>query len=218
MRKSGSPKVMWRAPSSTRLRDVGEHGVCADDADAPVVDGRHRAVPAAVHAAVARLDVADEPLVAAEREVRVALERRQQVARRQLELAAAELDERLVGPRVGRTAGRQLADPRRQRRLVLAGDHAVGQRADGEVAADRRVEAVEADRQLGARAARRRPPPASRGASRCASAPRIRRPAAHSSAPASQGSTDRSRQRTSCPALRSAAAGEATCSGWWPSS
>ena len=108
---------------------------------------------APVHAAVARLDVAHEPLVAAEREVRVALERRQQVACRQLELAPAELDERLVRSRVGRTAGRQLADPRRQRRLVLAGDRAVGQRADREVAAHRRVEAVEADRQLGARAA-----------------------------------------------------------------
>ena len=111
-------------------RDVPHHGVRADDADAPVVDGGHRAVAAPVHAAVARLDVADEPLVAAEREVGVALERRQQVACRQLELAPAELDERLVGSRVGRTAGRQLADPGRQRRLVLAGDRAVGQRAD----------------------------------------------------------------------------------------
>ena len=106
-----------------------------------------------MHAAVARLDVAHEPLVAPEREVRVALERRQQVACRQLELAPAELDERLVRSRVGRTAGRQLADPSRQRRLVLAGDRAVGQRADCEVAAHRRVQAVEADRQLGARAA-----------------------------------------------------------------
>ena len=108
---------------------------------------------APVHAAVARLDVAHEPLVASEREVRVALERRQQVACRELELAAAELDERLVRPCAGRTAGRQRADPRRQRRLVLAGDHTVGQRADGEIAAHRRVEPVEADRQLGARAA-----------------------------------------------------------------
>src|ERR687885_687824 len=83
-------------------RDVPHHGVCADDPDAPVVDGGHRAVAAPVHAAVARLDVAHEPLVAPEREVRVALERRQQVACRQLELAAAELDERLVRPCAGR--------------------------------------------------------------------------------------------------------------------
>src|SRR3954454_617130 len=87
-------------------RDVPHHGVCADDADAPVVDGGHRGVAAPVHAAVARLDVPEERLVAAEREVRVALERRQQLARRQLELAPAELDERLVRSRVGRTAGR----------------------------------------------------------------------------------------------------------------
>ena len=57
-------------------RDVPHHGVRADDADAPVVDSGHRAVAAPVHAAVARLDVAHEPLVASEREVCVALERR----------------------------------------------------------------------------------------------------------------------------------------------
>jgi hypothetical protein len=40
----------------------------------------------------------------------------------------------------------------------------------------------------------------------------------HSKAAGSHGCTLRSRQRTSCPARRSAAAGEATCNGWWPSS
>src|SRR3954463_12596812 len=45
-------------------RDVPHHGVCADDPDAPVVDGGHRAVAAPVHAAVTRLDVAHEPLLA----------------------------------------------------------------------------------------------------------------------------------------------------------
>src|SRR3954470_21661749 len=75
LRKSGSPRVMWggahppRSPGSTppvacaqpdEPRYVPHHGVCADDPDAPVVDGGHRAVAALVHAAVTRLDVAHE--------------------------------------------------------------------------------------------------------------------------------------------------------------
>src|SRR3954447_7792232 len=41
---------------------------------------------------------------------------------------------------------------------------------------------------------------------------------AHSTAAGSHRSTARSRQRTSWPAARRAAAGDATWSGWWPSS
>ena len=196
-------------------RDVPHHGVRADDADAPVVDGGHRAVAAPVHAAVARLDVPHEPLVAPERQVRVALERRQQLACRELELAAAELDQRLVRSGAGRRR-RQLPDPLRQRRLVLAGDHPVGQRADREIAAHRRVEAVEADRQLGPRAAdagRRRHGQAHRGVHRHREADGL----AHSSAPGPSARPTGRGSEPRAPRLQ-AAAGEARCSGWWPSS
>ena len=54
---------MWRGTGVDLLRDVGDHGVGVDDADAAVVDDRDRAVPAAVRAAVARFDVPDEALV-----------------------------------------------------------------------------------------------------------------------------------------------------------
>ena len=123
----------------------------------------------------------------------------------------------LVRSRVGRTAGRQLADPGRERRLVFAGDRAVGQRAALEVAADRRVQAVEAD---GGSGRARRTPAAACIARRIAVCIGTEKPAAcaHSGAPASRGSTDSPGSGTSCPARRSAAAGEATCSGWWPSS
>ena len=41
-------------------------------------------------------------------------------------------------------------------------------------------------------------------------------PSAHSTRAGSQGSTDTSTARTSWPSALSAAAGEATCTGWWP--
>ena len=84
--------------------DVGEHDVLPDDPDPAVVDGRHGAVPAAVDAAVARLDVADEALLAVDREMGVALQRGQEITRRQLEAPAPELDERLARPGRGRPA------------------------------------------------------------------------------------------------------------------
>src|SRR2546427_2317490 len=56
--------------------DVAQEDVLVHDPDAPVVYRRHRAVAAAVHAAVARLDVADQPLLVAEHEAAVALQRR----------------------------------------------------------------------------------------------------------------------------------------------
>ena len=56
--------------------DVGHHDVLGDDADAAVVDDGHRAVAAAVEAAMARLDVTGQPPLVAERELGIALERR----------------------------------------------------------------------------------------------------------------------------------------------
>jgi len=63
-----------------------------------------------VHAAVARLDVAHEPLGAPEREVRVALERRQQVACRQLTPTVIKRSKAPAQPARSETAGLGLLD------------------------------------------------------------------------------------------------------------
>src|SRR2546423_11470300 len=71
--------VAEREVASTHLDetlDVGQEDVLLHDPDAPVVDRGHRAVAAAVNAAVARLDVADQALLVAEHEAGVALQRR----------------------------------------------------------------------------------------------------------------------------------------------
>ena len=47
--------------------DIAQDGVGLHDADAPVVDGGDRAMPAAMHAPVAGLDVPDQPLLPVQR-------------------------------------------------------------------------------------------------------------------------------------------------------
>ena len=139
--------------------DVAQDGLGLHDADAPVVDGGDRAMPAAMHAPVAGLHVPDQPLLPAHRQAGVALESGQQLARRRVEAAALQVDDRPFGGRGGRARGRQLVHPGRERRLVLAGDHARGELTLYQLAADRGIEPVEADRQpgvLAAHSARRR--------------------------------------------------------------
>ena len=63
------------------------------------------------------------------------------------------MDDRPIGGRGGRARGRQLVHPGRERRLVLAGDHARGELTLDQLAADRGIEPVEADRQPGVLAA-----------------------------------------------------------------
>ena len=57
-RKSGSPKVMWRAPRCDLRADVRQHDLARHDEEAPAVDRRDGAVAAGMQAAAARLDVA----------------------------------------------------------------------------------------------------------------------------------------------------------------
>src|SRR5439155_8594 len=128
--------------------DVAQEDVLVHDPDAPVVDRGHRAVAAAVHAAVARLDVADQPLLVAEHEAGVALQRREELARGKLEALAAEMHD-LGSRRIASLGPREAADPGDQGGLVLARDHAVDQPPDREVTADGRVEAVETEGELG---------------------------------------------------------------------
>ena len=61
------------------LRDVGEHRVLVDAADAAVEHDRHRTVTAPVRAAVRREDRADELRFAVHLEPGVAIERRQEI-------------------------------------------------------------------------------------------------------------------------------------------
>ena len=78
LRKSGSAKVMWRAPAADELIDVVEHGCFVDAADPAVEHDGNRAVPAPVRAALGGDDGADEPRLAVDHEPRVAIERREQ--------------------------------------------------------------------------------------------------------------------------------------------
>ena len=59
------------------LRDVGEHRDLVESLDTAVVHDRHRAVPASVRTSVRRLHPADQPLLAADVELGVPVERRQ---------------------------------------------------------------------------------------------------------------------------------------------
>ena len=143
---------MARAHARQAL-DVAQDGLGLHDADAPVVDGGDRAMPAAMHAPMAGLHVPDQPLLPAHRQAGVALESGQQLAGRRVEAAALQVDDRPFGGRGGRARGRQLVHPGRERRLVLAGDHARGELTLYQLAADRGIEPVEADRQPGVLAA-----------------------------------------------------------------
>ena len=128
------------------LPDVLEDDVLLHDADSPVVDDRHRAVSALVHAAVARLDIADGSLLAVDREMRVALERGKEIAGRRGEGHPIEPHNGRFDVCRPRVAMSETLDPGDEVRLILATDNPIGGRADAQVAADRRVEAVETDR------------------------------------------------------------------------
>ena len=99
--------------------DVAQDGLGLHDADAAVIDGGDRAVPAAMHAPVAGLHVADESLLPADRQAGVALEAGQQLARRRFEGAALEMDER---PFAGPGAARR-RPPARRPRPMSAGSY-----------------------------------------------------------------------------------------------
>jgi hypothetical protein len=107
-----------------------------------------------MHAPVAGLHVPDQPLLPADRQAGVALEFGEQLARRRVKGAALQVDDRPVAVHDTRSRGCQLVHPGRQRRLVLAGDRARGQLTLDQLAADRGVEPVEADRQPGMLASR----------------------------------------------------------------
>ena len=80
LKKSGSPKVMCRAPAATCAADVGEHDVGLHDAELPLVDRHDRTVPAQVPAAAAGFGVADQPALAVRHLQRGVVRERRQAA------------------------------------------------------------------------------------------------------------------------------------------
>ncbi len=129
--------------------DIAHDSLGLDDPDAAVIDRGHGAVPAAVHAPVAGLHVADQPLLSAHRQAGVALQSRQQLAGRELEAAALQVDDRRLGGWGRRGRSRQALHPGAERRLILARDRPRAQLTGDQLATDRRVQPVEADRQPG---------------------------------------------------------------------
>ena len=71
LRKSGSPKSMWRAPAAICARASSSTTSAGTAKKRPVVDGRNRTVPAEVLAAARRLDVARDAPFARDRQPRV---------------------------------------------------------------------------------------------------------------------------------------------------
>ena len=137
--------------------DVAQDRVGLHDADPPVVDGGDRAVPAAMRAAVAGLDVADQPLLAADRQPGVALEPGSSSRAGGSKVPRCRWMIGRSPAAAGACAAGQLVDPGHQRRLVLAGDHPRAELALDELAADGGVEPEEADRQRGCSRRTRRP-------------------------------------------------------------
>jgi hypothetical protein len=78
--KVGVAEADVPGPQRDELRDVGHDVVDRDDAGAAVVHGRDGAVPAARDAATSGFDRTGEAPLLADRELRVALQRREQVA------------------------------------------------------------------------------------------------------------------------------------------
>src|SRR5581483_8291014 len=103
--------------------DVGEDRICGDDARPPVVDDGYRTMTASVGATPARLDVSDDTFLATECEMRVALERREQIAswtrRARCGCGAVQMHRRVL------VAG-DILDPAHEGVVGLTGDGAVG--------------------------------------------------------------------------------------------
>jgi hypothetical protein len=76
-----------------QVLDIAQDDLRLHDADAPVVHGGDRAMPAPMHTPVAGLHVPDQPLLPVPCQAGVTLESGQQLARRQLEGAALQLDD-----------------------------------------------------------------------------------------------------------------------------
>ena len=84
------------------LGHVAHDDLLRHDAETPVVDDRATGSAATMRAAVARLNGPGKPLLVADDEPGVALQRRQEIARRRREPAAAKVHHDVTGVAVGR--------------------------------------------------------------------------------------------------------------------
>ena len=192
LRKSGSAKLMWRAPGGDQLVDVGQDDVLGHRADPPVVDDRDRAVPAAVGAAPAGGHRTDGPLLPVNGQVGVAAELGQGPTLRHPGLG--------TGP-----AGRRHRRRRRRPRPPAPGSNSPATTASPGAPADHVAgrRRRRGRRSTGAAPGRRaRTPAATRRARRMAVCMGTDRatPSAQSTSSTESGSTATSAQRTSWPA------------------
>ena len=113
LRKSGSPNVSVAAPLPVRRRRRADVFLGPARLGCAVDSGGDRAVPAAVHATVAGLPVADQPLLAAPPTGGGARDSGQQLARATKVEAAGAGDDRPIGGRGGRArAANSFTQPR----------------------------------------------------------------------------------------------------------
>ncbi len=218
LRKSGSPKVMCSAPASHLGADVGQYDLHRHDAEPPVVDRHDRTVPAAVLAAARGLGGADDgqPAVGP---LQLARRRRAAAGPARSGTWNASRGSAACGRRRQRLAGVRLRAPPRPGRPRLRGRAPPCTPAAAScVAVERRVEPVGADRQVGAM-------PADGGDHRQGQARggvhrQVHRRHRHAveRAPRSAARPTGRSSRTSNPAWRSHAAGDARPNGWRPSS
>ena len=195
-------------PGRHQLVDVGQDDLLRHGTDAPGVDDRDRAVPTTVRAAPAGGHRTDKPQLTGDSQVGVAAQLGEQSTLGHPGLKTAQLD---GGARGGATG------PRHYPGLELTGDDGVSRRAQRQIPRHPRVEAEEAQGQLGRRA---RTAPATRRASRmavCIGTDRAT-PSAQSTSSAESVPTARSTQRTWWPAASRRPVTVATDNGWWPSS
>jgi len=102
-----------------------------------------------MHAPVAGLHVPDQPLLPAHRQAGVALQSGQQLARRRVKAAALQVDDR---PFAGRAGAHGAASSSTQAASAGSYSPAIARRGElslHQLAADRGIEPVEADRQPG---------------------------------------------------------------------
>ena len=114
-----------------QLFDVGDYDVLRYESNPSSVDDRHGAVATLVSAAMTCLDVADLALGAVQGEMGIAIEFRQQIARREHERIVPELNQLFVRSVVGSVSPCEPVRPGHQRTLVFPGDDAVRHHSHG---------------------------------------------------------------------------------------
>ena len=218
LRKSGSPKSMWRAPAAICARASSSTTSAGTAKKRPLVHGRDRTVPAQVLAAARRLDVAGDAPLVRDRQPRVLRRARASAPR------SGTSDGRRPGGRgPRRTARRRLASDSRQRDELRSRNRARARCPPRAASSARFSVAYMPKKQRCARGFARRTCAATRRPSTSAvcigtEIATSRAAARRARAASSSGSIARSRQVGWNPAPRRCATADATPCGWCPGS